>query len=161
MLWPDFMDYFRGNHEIYAMENSMFLRVIGSITMLLLLAACGKSTNVQTYILNISEETEVDVSVGLPLPELTQEVIDNDLVVGYIKFKNDPYMYTIPRGTMAASGHPEAFSISVSMRPGHYDLLFRDADGNEFPIFSDQLDLLKVVIIEGTHTTTREVIGNL
>jgi hypothetical protein len=116
---------------------------------------------VQTYILNISEETEVDVSIALPLPELTQDVIDNDLVVGYVKFLNDPNMYAIPRGTIPASGHPEPFSISVSLRPGHYDLLFRDPDGNDFSIFSDQLELLKVVIVESTNTTTRTVTGNL
>ena len=145
------------------MKASMIVRVLGSMTMLLLLASCGGTgnTKVQTYILNISEETEVDVSVGLPLPELTQEVIDNDLVVGYIKFKNDPYMYAISRGTIAASGHPEAFSISVSMRPGHYDLLFRDVNGNDFSIYSGQLDFVKIVIIKSTNTTTRTVIGNL
>ncbi len=145
------------------MKASKLLRVLGFITILLLLASCGETgkTTIQTYILNISDETEVDVSVGLPLPELTQEVIDNDLVVGYLKFKNDPYMYAIPRGTMAVSGHPETFSISVSMRPGHYDLLFRDATGSEFSIFSDQLELLKVVIVKSTNTTTRTVIGNL
>ena len=143
------------------MKASIILKVLGFITLLLFISSCGGDTDVQTYILNISDETEVDVSVGLPLPELTQEVIDNDLVVGYIKFKNDPYMYALSRGTIAASGHPEVFSISVSMRPGYYDLLFRDADGNEFSIYSDQLDLLKVVIIESTNTTTRTVIGNL
>lgn len=145
------------------MKTSMLLRVAGFMTMLLLFVSCGETgnTTVQTYILNISDETEVDVSVGVPLPELTQEVIDNDLIVGYIKFKGDSYMYGISRGTIIAPGNPEPFSISVSMRPGHYDLLFRNADGNDFGINSGQLDLVKIVIIESTNTTTRTVIGNL
>ncbi|MEX0290181.1 MAG: hypothetical protein AB3N14_13820 [Flavobacteriaceae bacterium] len=133
---------------------------------MLLLSACGKdgkdgNANVQTYILNISDETEFDVSLSLPLPELTQEVIDNDLVVVYARFENDPILYALPRAAMPASNHPEAFSIAVGLDPQRIILLFREPEGAEFSIFSDQLEQVKVVIAEATNTTTRTVTGNL
>ena len=142
------------------MKTNKKFMILTAFLVSILLSSCGK-TNVRTFILNVSEETEADVSIGIPIPELTQEVIDNDLVVGYVKFFSDPNLYAIPRGTIPASGHPEAFSISASLRPGHYDLLFRDSNGNDFSIYSDQLELLKVVIIESADITTRTVTGNL
>ena len=142
------------------------------LLLFLLIGSCAKdgkdgadgkdgNANVQTYILNVSEETEFDVSVSLPLPELTQEVIDDDLVVVYAKFDSDPILYALPRGAMAASNRPESFSIAVGLDPGRVILFFRTPDGSDFSIFSDQLESVKVVIAETDNTTSRTVIGNL
>ena len=154
------------------MKSIKTLSGFGIMLSILLLSACGKdgkdgadgkdgNANVQTYTLNISDETEFDVSLSLPLPELTQEVIDNDLIVVYAKFENDPILYALPRAAMPASNHPEAFSIAVGLDPERLILFFRDPDGAEFSIFSDQLEQLKVVIAEASATSTRTVTGNL
>lgn len=154
------------------METSKKYLRLGSIALLLLFTSCGMdgkdgkdgldgNANVQTFILNISEETEFDVSVSLPLPELTQGVIDSNLVVVYAKFFNDPLLHALPRGVMVANSYPEVFSIAVALNPGSVILFFRDAEGNEYSILSGQLESVKVVIAESSNTTSRTVTGNL
>ena len=154
------------------MKTTMKFLGFGSLCLMLLFSSCGKdgkdgakgadgNANVQTYILNVSGETEFDVSVSLPLPELTQEVIDSDLVVVYAKFFNDPLLHALPRGVMVANSYPEVFSIAVALNPGRVILFFRDSEGNEYGILSGQVESVKVVIVESSNTTTRTVTGNL
>ncbi|KPM30705.1 Hypothetical protein I595_3202 [Croceitalea dokdonensis DOKDO 023] len=104
------------------------------------------NANVNSYIFDISNVS--GTLYGQNIPELTQSVIDNDVVLGYVKRNNN--WYPLP-----AIGFFLPFSIAADISPGFYIMNFVDpADGSSFSIPAGALDLLKVVVIESTSNTT-------
>ncbi|MEM6893215.1 MAG: hypothetical protein AAF554_05950 [Bacteroidota bacterium] len=104
------------------------------------------NANVNAYTFDISG---VEGSLyGQNIPELTQSVLDNDVVLGYVKRNNNWFQ-------LPAIGHFLPFSIATDMTPGFYFLNFVNlADGGNFTITAGALDLLKVVVIESNSNTT-------
>ncbi|AUC83604.1 hypothetical protein [Lacinutrix sp. Bg11-31] len=101
------------------------------------------NVEVLTFDMSAASGSFDDVTV----PELTQDVIDNDVVLGYIK-----------RG---ANWHPLPavqdiipFSVSVTIGVGFYALDYVDGgDGSSHSISAGDIDTLKIVIIESTSTS--------
>ena len=82
------------------------------------------------------------------IPELTQSVIDNDVILGYVK--RETRWYPLPS---VADNLP--FSIAVYISPAFYSLDFVDrVDGSAYTSTAGYLDTLKVVIIEANESTT-------
>lgn len=106
------------------------------------------NANVQVLTKDISAATGTfsDVAVA----ELTQSVIDNDVVLGYVKRSGNSSWYPLP-----AIGDILPFSIAVYLSSGFYSLDFVDrVDGSAYTIADGYLDVLKIVIIKSTSTTT-------
>ncbi|QLG46225.1 collagen-like triple helix repeat-containing protein [Costertonia aggregata] len=104
------------------------------------------NANVNSYTFDISSVS--GVTYGQNIPELTQSVIDDDVVLGYVK-------RNINWHQLPAIGHFLPFSISADMTPGFYIIDFVDlTDGSDFAITAGELDLLKVVVIESNSNTT-------
>lgn len=104
------------------------------------------NANVNVYTFDISNVS--GTTYGQNIPELTLSVIEDDVVLGYVKRNNNWFQ-------LPAIGHFLPFSISADMTPGFYILDFVDlADGSNFTITAGDLDLLKVAVIESSSNTT-------
>ena len=103
------------------------------------------NANVNAYTFDISSIS--GTTYGQNIPELTLSVIDDDVVLGYVKRNNNWFQ-------LPAIGNFLPFSISADMTPGFYILDFVDlVDGSNFTISAGDLDLLKVVVIESNSNT--------
>ncbi len=107
------------------------------------------NANVKTFIFNNPSWENSNSYMILNISELTQDVLDNDAILGYIKINFTSY-YSIPGGT------PDNF-FRVYMDVGQYKIKAEDFDGNDDPT-PPNLEKVKVLIIESTNTTT--VTGN-
>ena len=83
------------------------------------------------------------------IPELTEEVIANDIILGYVRPFTSDVLLPLPS---ISSWLP--FNITVFIRTGVYSMDFVDSAGNSVNIAAGQLTSLWVVIIEPTTTTT-------
>lgn len=102
-----------------------------------------------TYDLTGSSGDKIDQRVS----ELTQEVLKNDVVLGYIK-RGSAY-YPIPTTNLRIGAASEDLDIRIEMIPGVYTLEFFSSDDNRsYPINRGSLDSLKVVIIKSTSVAT-------
>lgn len=96
------------------------------------------NANVQTLTYDISNESGYGITTTIP--EFTQEVLENDAILFYLKTYNNVF-YAIP-------GSLINFQALVSSSVGTNLIFFQDWDGNATSITTGFFTLLKIVIIE-------------
>lgn len=105
------------------------------------------NANVQT--LTFDATTFAGSYNSVAITELTQDVIDNDVVLSYLTEDNSVWVpIPCPYDTIAFN-----FSVHVTLYDGGMDLDYQDASGSAYTVTAGNLQTLKVVIIESTSTT--------
>jgi len=100
------------------------------------------NANVQTLTYDISTESGIEFSVSVP--EITQSVIDNDVVLSYVLSAAN-WSYPIP-GPGIAGAH----LIRNYFNSTFYSLGFKNWDGTNLDMTAGQYTTLKLIIIEST-----------
>ncbi len=111
------------------------------------------NANVQTYIFNNPTwDGSYWMDLHLPTGVLTQEVIENDVILGYVK----PRTYVVnPIPGLIASSPMKNIRVNLFTNHNYYRIVCYNQDGS-IPTSSQlpPLDWAKVIIIESTNTTT-------
>ncbi|MBP0903245.1 hypothetical protein ACFSKN_14845 [Mariniflexile gromovii] len=103
------------------------------------------NANVQTFVFNTSSLS--GDSFILSLPEITQDVIDNDVVLGYITHWQN-YHYPIP-GTVF-NGES---AVRVYIVPSQYHIKFHNLNGTPYTVAAGAYPTTKIIIIKSSNTT--------
>jgi hypothetical protein len=102
------------------------------------------NANVQTYTFDVSAES--GIGFNLTVPEITQDVLDNDVILHYINI--DTVWYPVP-GTGYNGNHiVRAFNIL-----DYAIIRFVDFSGLSTTITAGTYETVKVIIIESSSTT--------
>ncbi len=111
------------------------------------------NANVNTYVFDLSSES--GSSIPVDLPELTQDVIDNDLIIGYLQNgAGSGTYYPIPAGVWP-NGTGGFYDIAVDIAVGKYWVHFYQVGTQTFmDVTSVELGKLKIIVAESTNTTT-------
>lgn len=105
------------------------------------------NANVQT--LTFDATTFAGSYDSVTIPELTQDVVNNDVVLSYLTENNSVWVpIPCPYDTIGFN-----FSVHVALYNGGMDLDYNDASGSAYTVTAGDLQTLKVVIIESTSTT--------
>lgn len=84
------------------------------------------------------------------IPELTQEVLDNDVILGYLK--SSRVYYPIPTTTILLVG--QEVDVNVEVIPNFYGIEFHDSETTNNRILpKGTLSSLKIVIIKSSSNT--------
>jgi hypothetical protein len=87
------------------------------------------------------------------VPEISQEVIDNDVVLGYLKPMVGSSIYPIPSINIAAL----AMDVRVFIFFEQYSMDFYNRNANTtFNVTAGQLDQLRIVIIASTNRSSKQ-----
>lgn len=109
------------------------------------------NANVQNFIVDISSESGIFMNIRIP--EITDEVRDNDLVLGYYTTGNGLTQYPMP-----GLGHEAFFETRVSISSGFYVISFYNPDrsGDRFDLGMNNVTIntVRVLIIKSTSSTT-------
>lgn len=110
------------------------------------------NANIKTYVFDLS--TESGASIPNSLAELTQEVVDNDLVIGYLQNGVSTTYYPIPASAWP-NGTGGFYDIGVDIAVGKYWVNFYEV-GTQTLMFVTGVELgkLKIVVAESSNTTT-------
>ncbi|OBR39394.1 hypothetical protein A9200_17465 [Maribacter hydrothermalis] len=109
------------------------------------------NANVATYTYDLSSESGSTIVVTAPV--LTQEVIDNDLILGYL-LKGGTTYTPIP-APIYAFGLNDNSDIAVEINLNRYWMYFYEVGTENFKsVSAGQLDELKLVVIESNSTTS-------
>ena len=111
------------------------------------------NANVNTYVYDLSSES--GSSIPVDLPEFTQDVIDNDLIIGYLQNgAGSGTYYPIPAGVWP-NGTGGFYDIAVDIAVGKYWVHFYQVGTQTFmDVTSVELGKLKIIVAESTNTTT-------
>ncbi len=112
------------------------------------------NANVQTFLFDISTETGPNFAVDVP--QLTQEVLDNDLILGYLKTLDGTYI-PIPAPRYLDSGFGRNFiDVGVEIALGRFWIYLYVPGGNVgATVSAGNMTKLKIVIVESTNTTAK------
>lgn len=82
------------------------------------------------------------------IPELTQEVIDNDAILGYLKLNGSPRLYPIPNTNLT----PLGIDIRAFIELEKYSMDFYNRNlSTTYSMVAGQLDQLRIIIIASTN----------
>ncbi|MGB5436780.1 MAG: hypothetical protein WBM98_12880 [Maribacter sp.] len=111
------------------------------------------NANVNTYVYDLSSES--GSSIPVDLPDLTQSVIDNDLIIGYLQNGAGSGTYYPVPASVWPNGTGGFYDIAVDIAVGKYWVHFYQVGTQTFmDVTSVELGKLKIVIAESTNTTT-------
>ena len=111
------------------------------------------NANVNTYVFDLSSES--GSSIPVDLPDLTQSVIDNDLIIGYLQNGAGSGTYYPVPASVWPNGTGGFYDIAVDIAVGKYWVHFYQVGTQTFmDVTSVELGKLKIVIAESTNTTT-------
>ncbi|PKV50001.1 hypothetical protein ATE84_2047 [Aquimarina sp. MAR_2010_214] len=97
-----------------------------------------------TYDLSAVSGTFYDQSI----PEFTQEVIDNDAILGYLKLNGSSRLYPIPNTNLT----PLGIDVRTFIELEKYSMDFYNRNASTtFSVTAGQLDELRIVIIASTN----------
>jgi hypothetical protein len=94
------------------------------------------------------------------MPELTQEVIDNDAILGYLKLGGSTRLYPIPNNDLA----PLGIDIRTFIELEQYSMDFYNRNLNTtFSVTAGELHELRIVIIASTNKNSeqRDILSKL
>jgi len=112
--------------------------------------AAGINGNANVEVITIDMSTESGSFDDVTVPELTQDVIDNDVILGYIRRGSS--LHPVPT---VEDSSIIPFGVSVSISTSTYTMDYVDgATGGAHSISAGDIDELKVVIIESTSGKT-------
>ena len=107
----------------------------------------GTDGNANVEVLTFDMSAASGTFDDIPVTQLTQDIIDNDVVLGYIKRGNNWHPLPAVQDIIP-------FSVSVTIGVGFYALDYVDGgDGSAHSISAGDIDTLKVVIIESTSSS--------
>ncbi|MEM5566785.1 hypothetical protein WNY78_16815 [Psychroserpens sp. AS72] len=110
------------------------------------------NANVATYLFDIS--TKAGGNFAVDVPQFTQDVIDNDLIVGYVKTLDGTYIPVPTTGYLDSGFGSNFVDISTEIALERFWLYFSVAGTNTpATIGAGNLTTLKVVIAESNSTT--------
>jgi len=110
------------------------------------------NANVQTYVFDLSDITESN-SIPNSLSALTEDVVDNDLIIGYLQNSQGNTYYAIPAGVWP-NGTGGFYDVEADIAVGTYWVHFYQVGTQTFmPIGGIELGKLKIVIAESNSTT--------
>lgn len=113
--------------------------------------ADGEDGNANVLAFTFDLSTAEGASITQDIPELTQEVLDNDLVLGYLKASEEFNPIPAPVFLVAAGNFKD---IAVDLKVGEYWLFFYErGTENLSSVSAGSLDQLKVIIAKSTSTT--------
>ncbi|WP_025666021.1 hypothetical protein [Aquimarina megaterium] len=102
-----------------------------------------------TYDLSTVSGTFHDQSI----PELSQVVLDNDAILGYLKFNGSTNLYPIP-----TTKTPLGIDIRTFISLGNYSMnFFIQNETTTFSVTAGQLEELRIVIIASTNINGKQV----
>ena len=108
------------------------------------------NANVNTFIYDVS--TKSGSSIPVTAPVLTQDVLDNDLVLGYLKGGGT---YTPIPAPIYAVSLGDNYDIAVEMKLNKYWMFFYEVGTENLKsISAGKLDELKLVVVESNSTTS-------
>ncbi len=108
------------------------------------------NANVQTYVFDVSDR--FGASIPVTVPALTQDVLDNDLVLGYLT-KTETHV-PLPHPVYAVS-LGDNYTVAVELERRKYWMFFYEVGTENLKnITAGKLNNLKIVIIESSNTTT-------
>ncbi|WP_108866962.1 collagen-like protein [Aquimarina aquimarini] len=107
------------------------------------------NANVQSFTYDLASVS--DTFHDQNVPEISQEVIDNDVVLGYLKPAGTDRLYPIPNTNLT----PLNIDVRVFINLERYSMDFYNRNANTtFSIAAGELDELRVVIIESTNKSS-------
>jgi len=106
------------------------------------------NANVQTFTFDVSAES--GSSIDLSITEFTQSVLDNDVILWYLKVGN--LSYPIP-----GSGPNAGYVVRTYAQVGTTRLNFHNWNGTSYSINAGDIDMVKIIIIESTNTTAKSL----
>ncbi|NHF61446.1 collagen-like protein [Flavobacteriaceae bacterium TP-CH-4] len=107
------------------------------------------NANVRAFIFDLSSRSGATVIQNIPA--LTQDVLDNDLILGYLKAV-DREFNPIPAPRFLAAGQKD---VAVDFEVGQYQIFFYEVGSSTLtPVSTGTLDELKVIIAESTSTSS-------
>jgi hypothetical protein len=110
------------------------------------------NANVKTFVFDLSSES--GASIPIDVPELTQDVIDNDLVIGYLQNGVSATYFPIPAGVWP-NGTGGFYDIAVDIAVGKYWVHFYEVGTQTLmSVVGVELGKLKIVVAESSNTTT-------
>lgn len=112
------------------------------------------NANVQTYTFDASEFVGDFDSVGIP--ELTEDVLNNDAILVYLKTSAVWFPVPCPVDTY---GFDHAVDVNLSVGLVEFD--YSDGTGANVNITAGDLESGKLIIIESSNTTARSPQANL
>jgi len=104
------------------------------------------NANVQTFTFDATAES--GSQINLDIAEFTQSVIDNDVILWYLKVGT--LSYPIP-----GSGPNANYVVRTYAQVGTTRLNFHNWDGTGYSIDAGDIDMVKIIIIESTNTTAK------
>ncbi len=108
------------------------------------------NANVQAFTYDISAVAAS--SHVQSIPELTQDVIDNDVILGYVTHQSG-YQYPIPAVRVFG-----AFDALTAYKTSTYEIyFFNSSTGAAYNLTTGELVELKVIIIESSSTTAAKM----
>ncbi|MFX0558554.1 hypothetical protein ACOCEA_17260 [Maribacter sp. CXY002] len=111
------------------------------------------NANVNTYVYDLSSES--GSSIPVDLPELTQDVIDNDLIIGYLQNGAGSGTYYPVPASVWPNGTGGFYDVASDIAVGKYWVHFYQVGTQTFmDVTSVELGKLKIVIAASTNTTT-------
>jgi len=109
------------------------------------------NANVATYTYDLSSESGATITVTATA--LSQEVIDNDLILGYLSKNGNTY--TPISAPIYAFGLSDNSDIAVEISLNRYWMFFYEVGTENLKsIAAGQLDELKLIVIESNSTTS-------
>lgn len=115
------------------------------------------NANVQsfTYDLTAVSGSFYDQSI----PEITQDVIDNDLVLGFLQLDGSTRLYPLPNTNLTPLGIDVRTFVNFEVYSMDF---YRRNESTVFPTVAGQLNQLKVLIIESTNrSSTQSILSDL
>lgn len=109
------------------------------------------NANVQTFVFDTA--TESGIGINLDVPQITQDVLDNDVILSYYESSTGIY-YQMPGGANNAIFVTRPFAFVNS-----FDIRFHDWDGTSYSITAGDVVKVKIIIIESTSTTAGKISG--
>ncbi|HLV38000.1 hypothetical protein [Xanthomarina sp.] len=103
------------------------------------------NANVQTFVFDTSSQSGSIMS--FPIAEITQDVLDNDVILSYNS--SNGFYYPMP-----GPGNAATYITRVYIKVGIFSFDINDWNGNYYSIAAGDIDEVKVVIIESSSTTS-------
>ncbi|MEX0273890.1 MAG: hypothetical protein AB3N16_05900 [Flavobacteriaceae bacterium] len=109
------------------------------------------NANVSTYLFDLSDRA--GASFSNTIPDMTSDVIENDLIIGYLKRSGGSVYSPIPSGAfVVATGN--LADVSVDLQTQQFWFFFYNVGTSSLKsVPTGSLDRLKVVIAESTSTS--------
>ncbi|MFD2551764.1 collagen-like protein [Bizionia sediminis] len=101
------------------------------------------NANVQTFIFDTSAES--GSLIVLMVPEITQDVLDNDVILSYFKPANSSLYYPMPGG-----GYSARYITRPYYRVGQFYISFHNWDGTDYSLPVGDILEMKIILIESS-----------